>query len=62
MSDGHVAPAEQRLPFFLDDPRDEFLDRVAVALVARQKDQAGAVRARGGSVKGTTFRRNLSGI
>ncbi len=42
-----VAPANETLPFVLDDGRDQILDAVPVRLVMRQEDEPGAVLSRG---------------
>ena len=39
----HLAPSEQRLPFFLGDARDQILDAVAIGFLAREEDEPGAV-------------------
>ncbi len=42
----HVSPAQQHLPFFADDTREEIRDRLPQSWIARQKDRADAVLAR----------------
>src|SRR5262249_3856649 len=39
----HIAPAKKLLTFFLDDPRNQILNRLAVVSSLRQEDQADAV-------------------
>ena len=43
----HLAPSEQRLPFFLGDARDQFLDAIAIGFLAREEDEPGAIAAFG---------------